>query len=291
MIYILLSILSSTSIFILFKGINKIKAFTFHIIIINYVVATLLGLTLSNGWQLIPTALDKNWFPFSLIIGLLFIVMFFFIGLSSQKAGISITTVASKMSVIIPILFSVFYYTEIINWQKITGISLALIALLLTVWKKPEKKEGVLIIFLPLILFMGLGIIDSLVKYVQQSLMKPEEASFFTAFVFIVAFLFGIIIGIFKKDFFQGFKHFSTYIIGVVLGLVNFGSIYFFILALNKVEWDSSILFGVNNIGIVLLSVVFGLLIFKEKLKIINWVGITFSMLAIWFLTGLYGIG
>ena len=291
MIYILLSILSSTSIFILFKGINRYKAFTFHIIIINYIVATLLGLTLSNGWTNIPTAFDKNWFSLSILIGLLFIIMFFFIGLSSQKAGISITTVASKMSVIIPVLFSILYYNETVGWQKIIGISLALLALLLTIWKKPEKKEGLVIILLPLVLFVGLGITDSLVKYAQHSYVRPEETSFFTAFVFGISCLSGIIIGLFKKNFFKEFTKPFIFLIGIMLGAVNFGSIYFFIKALNETGWDSSIVFGVNNIGIVLLSVIFGLILFREKLKVINWTGIFFSLLAIWFLTGLYGIG
>ncbi len=291
MIYILLSILSSTSIFILFRGIDKYKAFTFQVIIINYFIAAILGLILSQGWNFIPGAMEKNWFPLSILIGLLFILMFFFIGMSSQKAGISITTVASKMSVVIPVLFSLLYYKEIITWQKITGISLALVALLLTVWKKPEKKEGLLILFLPVILFIGLGTTDSLVKYAQQSYLQSDDASFFTAFVFGISLISGILIGIFKKDFFKGFKQISTYIYGLMLGCVNFGSVYFFIKALNETGWESSIVFGVNNIGIVALSVVFGLLLFREKLKIINWMGISFSLLAIWFLTGMYGIG
>lgn len=289
MIYILLSILSSTSIFILFKGIDKYKAFIHHIIVINYLVASILGLSISSGWQSLPSTIEKNWFLLSVLMGILFIVMFFMIGISSQRAGISITTVACKMSVIIPILFSILYYNEIISWQKISGIALALVALVLSVWKKPEKKEGIFLILLPLILFTGLGIIDTLVKYAQQSYILPAEASFFTAFVFGISFFVGLIIGFFRKGFFKGFTHIQTLVFGSLLGLSNFGSFYFMICALNSCGLDSSVVFGVNNIGIVALSVFAGLILFKEKLKIINWIGISFAFIAIWFLTGLYG--
>lgn len=290
MINILLSILSSTSIFILFRGIEKFKVSTFHAIVINYLVACTLGFTLSSGWNVIPQTIEKNWFFISLIMGVLFIVMFFMIGISSQRAGISITTVACKMSVIIPILFSILYYKELVTWQKISGIGLALIALLFSVWKKPEKKESIFLILLPLILFAGLGTIDTLVKYAQQSYVLPDEIAFFTAFVFGVSFVVGVTIGVFGNGFFSGFAHFYTLIFGILLGLSNFGSFYFMIKALNTSGMDSSIVFGINNIGIVALSVMAGLILFKEKLKIINWIGIIFSVLAIWFLTGLYGI-
>jgi len=222
-------------------------------------------------------------------MGILFIVMFFMVGTSSQRAGISITTVACKMSVILPILFSILYYKEMISWQKISGIALALVALVFSVWKKPEKKEGIFLILLPLILFLGLGAIDTMVKYAQQSYILPSEASFFTAFVFGISFLAGIIIGFFRKDFFKGFTKIKILVFGILLGLSNFGSFYFMICALNKSGWDSSVVFGVNNMGIVALSVLAGLIWFKEKLKIINWIGIIFAFIAIWFLTGLYG--
>jgi drug/metabolite transporter (DMT)-like permease len=289
MIYILLSILSSTSIFILFRGIDKYKTFTHQIIVINYLVASILGLSISSGWQQIFSTYERNWFFLSIPMGILFIVMFFMIGISSLKAGISITTVACKMSVIIPILFSILYYKEIISWQKISGIVLALVALVFSVWKKPEKKEGIFLIFLPLILFLGLGTIDTLVKYAQQSYILPAEASFFTAFVFGISFFAGVIVGVFRKDFFKGFTRLHVLVFGVLLGLSNFGSFYFMICALNKSGWDSSVVFGVNNMGIVALSVLAGLIWYKEKLKIINWIGISFAFIAIWFLTGLYG--
>jgi uncharacterized membrane protein len=48
---------------------------------------------------------------------------------------------------------------------------------------------------------------------------------------------------------------------------------------------DSSVIFGTNNISIVALSVLIGLLVFKEKLKLINWIGVVLSALALLLFT------
>jgi uncharacterized membrane protein len=39
--------------------------------------------------------------------------------------------------------------------------------------------------------------------------------------------------------------------------------------------------FGVNNMGIVVLSVLLGLLVFREQLSALNWSGIALSALAL----------
>jgi multidrug transporter EmrE-like cation transporter len=44
---------------------------------------------------------------------------------------------------------------------------------------------------------------------------------------------------------------------------------------------DSSIVFGINNTGIVVLSVLTGYLVFNEKLRMINYLGIMLSIIAI----------
>jgi hypothetical protein len=73
---------------------------------------------------------------------------------------------------------------------------------------------------------------------------------------------------------------------GTLLGAVNFGSIFFMVRTLNYSSpegkgFDSSLVFGVNNLGIVTLSVVVGLWVFRERLFPLNWMGIALSGLAI----------
>ncbi|MBN2668330.1 MAG: hypothetical protein JXR60_03790 [Bacteroidales bacterium] len=281
MIYILLSILSSTGIFVIFKRINSLQLDIAPIITINYLVASAIGMVLSPYNP--SDVIHENWLPWAFIIGVLFIIFFFIIGISSKIAGIAITTVASKMSVIIPILFSILYFNEVLTSAKSIGILLALAGVFLTVYRKnkKDKNQGIWPILLPLILFVGMGMIDSLIKYTQATYISNDKSAYFTSSLFAVSFFSGLFYTLPKKQYRPQYTKIKIWVWGLVLGFVNYGSIYFLINALNSNFADSSIVFGINNVGIVVLSVLTGILIFKEKITLINSIGILSSIIAI----------
>ncbi len=283
--FLLLSILSSTGIFLIFKLVNLKKIPVFNIILINYFVAVLLGFILDRSSLTITDFFHSKAIWFSIIIGLLFIIMFFIIGKSSQKAGIAITSVASKMSVVMPISFSILYFGEILTGTKFIGIILALIAVFFTVYQKPKERKTTKNTFLPVILFFGMGLVDISVKYAQEEFVTPETNSFFTAFLFLVSAIFAVIFTFVKKYSLKAYRHGLVWFYGILLGLFNFGSIFFIISALNSNIYPSAIIFGINNTGIVLLSFLLGFLFFKEKLLKINMVGIVLSIAAIFMLS------
>lgn len=282
MILILLSILSSTGIFVIFKIINNKQLPIVNIIVINYFVASLIG-NLKNFNNPL-SALNESWFGLACLIGILFIIFFFLIGLSSKNSGISLTTVASKMSVIIPILFSIFYYQESIITLKVIGIILALIGVFSTIYTKQDlsSKINFKSFSTLLILFIGMGVIDSLIKFTQESYhISSSKSAFFSSTLFAIAFLSGFIYTLIKKDSFKSYLNLNVIFFGILLGLANFGSIYFLIEALNTKILDSSIVFGINNVGIVVLSVLLGIILFKEKISNVNMIGVFISIIAI----------
>lgn len=280
MIFILLSILSSTGIFVIFKLINNQQLPVTNIIVINYLTAFLFGYSqhLSNPVD----ALKADWIYYAFLIGVLFIVFFTLISLSSKTVGISITTVASKMSVIIPILFSILFFKEDVMAYKVIGIVLALIGVFFTIYKKDNQvKSNINSIILPLALFIGMGVVDSIIKYAQETLISPSENAFFSSTLFFVSFATGLIYTLTNPKILKAFLNIRVYIFGVLLGLANYGSIYFLIAALNSNVLDSSVIFGINNVGIVVLSVFIGILVFKEKISKLNSIGILSSIVAI----------
>lgn len=281
MIALIISILSSIAILLAFKVAERIKIDIFYIIVINYFTATVCGLLLNNipvnAFKGIPTL---N-FILAFIIGFLFIIMFFAIGISTQKVGISVTSVAAKMSVIIPMTFSIFYFSESVGDIKIIGIITALAAVFLSVYKKRSKNINAAYIYLPLLLFVGIGTIDLLVKYSQQELITSESLPLFTASSFFMAFVCGIMMSFFKKVRFRYFFKTKNIVLGLILGIANFGSMYFLIKALSSNVFDSSIIFAINNIGIIVGSVILAIIIFKEKINKLNWVGIGLSIIGI----------
>lgn len=288
MIYLLLCILSSAAVLVTFKFAERLKVNTFSAILVNYITACLAGFFLANGDVKPLLNLNIGTVIFMLILGAMFISVFRLIGLSTQRAGVAVTSVAAKMSVILPILFSVWIdVNDSLNTIKIVGIVLALVSVLLTTYKKEKLTHGSAGLYLPLIIFIGIGIIDSSVKYAQTTFVTNELNPIFNSAVFAIAGTIGFAILPFNKPAATNLKHFKTWILGVVLGLVNFGSMYFMIAALNHTDvltgkqMQGSILFGINNIGVVVASVFLGLMLFKERPTRTNWAGILLSVISI----------
>lgn len=287
MVYLILCILSSTGIFLVFKILDQKKLPPYPVILINYLVATIIGFALNSGKVTLSELVRINWIPLSILIGFLFIVMFFVVARSSSEAGISITTVASKMSVVFPISLSIFLEPlDVLSFIKAIAILAALLGVMLTVYAPAGNIEGRKKILIPLLLFVGMGIVDSLVKFAQHKYVSDPDTALFSAVLFAMAFITGIIILPFRGKGLSEFSRKGIWLWGILLGVVNFGSIYLMVSALNFVtdagnQIDSSIIYGANNIGIVSLSVLSGLIFFREKLSLINWIGIGLSAVAI----------
>jgi drug/metabolite transporter (DMT)-like permease len=285
--FLLLCILSSTAIFVVFKSIDRLGIPSFPVIVINYLVATILGLLLNRGEISLEALGGYNWLPFSMIIGLMFILMFFLIAYSSSKAGLSVTTVASKMSVIFPIVFSMILdRSDRFTLLKGVAILLALAGVALTVYKPLKGKARNAVILIPLLLFIGMGVVDSLVKMAQHRYVGDNETALFSAILFFNALFSGLVVMLFYRKYNRHFLRLRVWAWGLLLGTVNFGSIYFLVRSLNYSSpvgksMDSSVVFGANNISIVALSVLVGLLVFREKLSAVNWTGIVLSALAL----------
>ena len=291
MIFLLLSIISSTSLFVIFKYVNNYGIKNFDVIIINYIVASILGYSISDYNPDFFPLYSTPWFPYAVTIGVLFVLGFVLIAKSSQKVGIAITTVASKMSVIIPIAFSLWYDpTDHLTTLKGAGVSIAIISVFFTIYRKRTIDFDPKNLYLPAILFIGMGIIDSIIKLAQYKYIDNGTSTLFSAVLFSIAAITGIITNIVRKNKFITLLKPKTLFWGTLLGLGNYGSIYFLILALNYrlhsgETLDGSVVFGINNIGIVSLSVLIGLIVFREKLTWLNWMGVIFSIIAIYILT------
>jgi len=281
LIYLLLSIASSTLIFVLFKLFNKYNINTLQAIVVNYVTACLCGSLLYDG-QIRPSDIIKtDWFFAAIGLGFLFITIFNVMALTAQKNGLSVASVASKMSVIIPVIFGIYVYNESTGVQKTIGIILALIAVYLTSVKQKDDSVLTQSIYLPIILFFGSGIIDTSVNH-----FAPDDGiPIFSATIFGIAAIIGLVIlsykAIIRKDYFK----LKSVPFGILLGIVNYCSIYFLLKALRVDGFESSTLFTINNVVIVAISTLVGLVLFKEKISNKNWIGIFIAIISIILVT------
>ena len=73
----------------------------------------------------------------------------------------------------------------------------------------------------------------------------------------------------------------KSIVAGFALGIPNYFSIHFLLNALNLPNLESTVVFPVNNTGIVLLSTLLAIILFKEKLTKVNWAGILLAVVSI----------
>lgn len=285
MIYLILSILSSTLIFTTFKISESYKFSLVKLIVINYITASLLGFSFYSEPFNSQNVYASSWFPFAIIIGVLFVLFFFMIGKSTQLSGVGVTTIASKMSMAIPILYSLIFFSEELTIIKLTGLVAAFLSVFLCIYKPGQNSIFSLKLFLPILIFFGTGLADSLIKYTQHFLVKNDIALLFSSTVFSVALVFGLLYSLVFERKFKEYLSIRLLVGGMVLGASNFGSLFFLMQSLEKTRIESSIIFGINNLSIVGLSVIIGYFIFSEKMNRINLIGIALAVLSIIILT------
>lgn len=281
MLYLFLSIFSSIAILIIFKIIGKYNIKVIQPIIINYFVASILGFFSAGLTPKEIIEIPTDWILPGVLIGSLYVFTFFLIGYSTKKAGMALTTIASKMSFVFPMFFSIIIDSnDNYSNTKLILLLMAILAVFLSVYKKKTKTiDSLFIILLPFILFILMGIADSLVKFAQNSFVKNEsQSSIFSFLIFSFAAIWGLILIIFQKDKKEIIQP-KVLITGLILGICNFASLYFFINALNSLTFNNSLVIALNNMGVVLLSIIIAMSFFKEKITKLNQAGIAFTII------------
>ncbi len=281
MIYLVLSVLVSSLIFVIFKLFDVFKINTSQAIVVNYIIALSFGLFTSNVSLPITQIPQQPWFLGAFCLGFLFITIFNVMGITAQKNGLSVASVAGKMSVVIPIVAGVFIYNESVGIIKVIGILMALVAVYLSSAKSDISPVKFKNLIYPLLLFVGSGCIDAGLKYTETMYVSDGAVPMFLATIFGCAFIFGcffMITQIIKRSF----KFQSKNILGgIALGIPNYYSMEFLLKALQTEGLESSTLFTINNVSIVILTTVFALAFFKEKLIKKNWIGIGLAVISI----------
>jgi len=281
MLYIVLCILCSSAIFIIFKLFDTYKINTLQAIVFNYFTAFTIGILSHESVINYSELPNKPWFIGAIILAVLFISVFNVMAITSQKNGVSVAAVSGKMAVVIPVFFGVFLYQEYLSILKITGIILALFAVyFITLKSKLDNIKKASLIF-PILLFLGAGIIDTTIKFVQTNYVASTDTDLFSGVLFGLSGVFGIIIYSIKPSPI----FLKNGIAGVILGVINYYSVYYLLKALDIKNIPSAIVFSINNVSIVALSTILGLFIFKEKLSSKNWLGIGIAIISILLIT------
>lgn len=281
MIDLSLGIIFFVIILILFKLFERYKVDNIQAILVNYVVASTLGLCTSGFDHPFQEIVDSEWKWFSVLIGIFFIVVFNFLATGAQKVGIAISTVANKMSVIIPVIFAFIVFKDTISVLKISGIVLALGGVYLTSTAGKKLSFDKKYLWLIIIIFVGQGIADVIFNYAQKFYVEKAEAQIFISTMFMAACLTGLFMVIPRYIKKTSTFEWKNVFWGIGLGVPNFLTVYFFFRSLESDFLEASQVYPILNMGVIVLSALAGYLFFKERLSLMNWLGIALSIVAI----------
>jgi drug/metabolite transporter (DMT)-like permease len=288
LIYLVGSIFFSSYLALSFKVVERFNIPVFQAIVFNYITCVITGSVVNGTFPITQSSFNEPWMMWALIMGTMFIITFNLIGYTVQKIGVAVTSVAHKLSLVIPFAFSIYLYNETATWIKITGVAIALSAVVLTCLP-PEKGEtpahkhisGWMMFLLPALLFLGSGFVDTMVKYVEQTYLNDLNNNAYLISAFATAGLIGaiLLIGILAAGK-QKFDKRSI-IAGIAIGIPNYFSIWCLVKVLSLYQGNSSAIIPINNMSIVLFSSVVAFIVFKEHLSLINWMGIILAIGAI----------
>lgn len=283
MIYLVLAIVFSTGVFVAMRLFERFKLDNHQALMWNYVFAAGTGFLMCEQLDTPMQLVNEPWFGLSLLTGFWFIFTYLLMTASTQRSGVTITSLSSKLSVVLPTLAGVIYFKEKLGIVAALGIVLALVALVLVVGGKGKTDKGAKTSWLlPVFIFFGTGTGDILMKLTEQH-NASDDMSFMIAFIYFVALLFGILIVTYDLIRGKSKWQWKSAIGGIGLGVINFFSTYSVYHAMRC--FDNVVLFPIYNIGVVSLTALTGWLLFKEKLTWKNYIGLAIAIIAVILIT------
>ena len=288
MLYLLLSILLSVGLLINFRLFPRFNIPTVPVIILNYFVCFLLGYSLMGKEESFQLDLNVSWTWYCLALGMGFIITFMLSGAATQRIGMTLTSLANNISLIIPVLFSLFVFeSEGLAFGPInyTGLVIGIIAVGIATYKADgsDHKAG----FwqsggLALAVFICYGISNTAINYIQMNLIKNSPGAIPVMLIMVLgAILCGILLGIYRGIKGLDQWNWKVLLASITLGVPNFLSFYFLIMALNYYGSSGAFVYPLYNMGVILVSAFISVLLFKEKLNNMNKVGLALAVLAI----------
>jgi drug/metabolite transporter (DMT)-like permease len=276
MIYLVLAVLCSVAVSVFLKLMRGKSIQIEQAIAMNYVVASALTWFLLNP-NLSTIKTDETSIALFTALGILLPTVFVFMSRAVRYAGIIKSDAAQRLALFIPILASFTIFGEVLTQTRMIGLVLAFAALICLVYKSNHNKSSgstAQIVGSLLAVWLGYGVIDVLFKQVAKS-GSATPANLFAAFVLSGVLIFAYLL--LKRIRWSS----NTVLAGVLLGVLNFGNIWFYIRAHQVFSTNPTLVFAGMNIGVITLGTLVGAFAFREKISRINLIGVVLAIAAI----------
>jgi len=283
MLALLLFVLSSSSLFLVFRGMSKGRD-PLPVLMCNYLFCSIFSFAdygLSAGSDaLFPQA--GTWMPYAAVLGFLFLINFSITEKTVRQSGAAISSVATKLSLVLPFFYTLFLKEQLPGLRSASGLLLCMASIVLISLKPDasEKKGGSRLY--PLLIFLGTGFTDVVTQWLNQALVPPGQAPFMVFVVFSAAFVSALLLFAFRCRRGESNLKSSDFRTGFLLGLPNFISYKSILAALSAFHHQGNVVFPLANLGVILFTTLVSILYFRDKPGRWNIIGIFLALLALW---------
>ena len=271
MFYLLLAIAGSALISILLRlSSGKIKA-NISMLAFNYLTCTCLGIGYA-GFD--PGILRDPGFPAALglgiVNGILLLVSFILMQSSVRKNGVVLTSIFTKLGLLVPVVLSVLVFREAPTWVQSAGFCIAVAAIIVINLQKDTGRFDWSLILLLLLA----GLTDAMAK-IYEALGPAHLTDPYLLYSFGAAFVLCVGVVAAKKER-PGFREF---LFGTLIGIPNFLSSKFLLSALATVP--AVVAYPTFSVATLLVITLTGVLAFREKLKSHQWAALAAILVAL----------
>ncbi|MBE6645831.1 MAG: hypothetical protein E7612_10760 [Ruminococcaceae bacterium] len=263
---LILSIVLSTGRNILSKNLSDIRFGTRRFFLCQSILFLCGGAALVTFGKISFDGVALSTVGYAVSYGALLILAQWFYTAALAKGNTALCSTVYSLGFIFPTLSGAFFWSEPFSVLDALGIVCAAAAVVSSgLNSKSETKTVKAYYFLPLIIAMlasgGLGIVQKL----QQKSAYAEQKSVFLFTAFMLAAAASLLVAAFSKK--ENVPSFSTKKLSISAGIgICFGCCNLLNTTLAG-RLPSAVFFPTLNIGVILLSMLCGLMLFKEKLS------------------------
>ncbi|GAB4037004.1 EamA/RhaT family transporter [Spirosoma gilvum] len=292
MLFLALSILLSVLLLLNFRVFPRYNVDTFQAIVFNYPVCFLTGLLLLPAGQSFTIDFSQTWTWLAFGLGVGFILTFMLSGASTQRMGITATSLANNLSLVVPVCFSLFVFKtggKVFDTLNYLGLLLAVVAVGLSTYKSESAADASTKrsrlganVLLPVGVFLFYGATNTMINYMNLHYIPSTDKTIQVTLTMVIgAIVAGLLMLVIRLI--QGKEQIqSRNLIGAItLGVPNFLSFYTLVMALTAFGGNGAFVYPVYNIGVILLAALMAALFFKESLSTANKIGLVLAVVAI----------
>lgn len=228
--------------------------------VVNYLICTICSYYYMGDVKLFESAPGIGFTVFlGILSGILYLGSFMLLQWNIRANGVVLSATFMKLGVLVPTLMAIVIFHEKPEVMQIIGFALAIFAIILINFEKEAMQEGNHKLYL-LILLLGGGITDSMANIYDKmgsTLLKDH----YLIFTFFMAAVLSLVLTIRSRKKI----HFYDILFGVIIGVPNYYSARFLLLALGSVP--AVITYPVYSISTIALIAAAGVLLFREKIS------------------------